>query len=212
MNILILGSTSRTGKIFAGLAVKNNHQVTAIIRDKSRGDIPGVKYIQGSPADETLLTDTLKGMDAVVVSLNVNRTSDNPFAKVTSPLTIISDSVKAAVAAMEKNDVKRIISISASGVGDSWNHMPLVARLLIRHSNIMRAYEDHERQENLIRSSNLDWTILRPVMLTNKPSEVYKTSSGKPTGGSISRAGVAKFMLNALETGNYKKEVVTLFN
>ena len=211
MNILVLGATGRTGNIFARIATENNHQVTAIVRDKNRGTLPKVNYIEGSPTDEQLLARSLKGTDAVVVSLNINRTSDNPFAKVTSPLTLISDSMKALIPAMEKNNVRRIITISASGVGDSWNHMFLIARLLIRHSNIWKAYQDHDRQEQLIRSSKLDWTIVRPVMLTNKESDAYKAIIGKPTGGSISRAGVARYALDALEGGKDIREVVTLF-
>ena len=212
MNILVLGATGRTGKVFAKLATNNNHQVTAIVREKNRGTLPKVKYIEGSPTDEVLLNNALEGIDAVVVSLNINRTSDNPFAKVVSPLTLISDSVKALIPAMEKNNVKRIITISASGVGDSWNHMFIIARLLIRYSNIMRAYEDHDRQEQLIRSSKLDWTIVRPVMLNNKEKDKYTATLGKPKGGSISRKGVAKFTLDALETEKYVRDVVTLYS
>jgi len=212
MNILILGATGRTGKNFAKLTTNHNHQVSAIVREKNRGTLPKVKYIEGSPTDGKLLSDALRGIDAVVVSLNINRTSDNPFAKVVSPLTLISDTAKALIPAMEKNGVKRIITISASGVGNSWNDMFIIARLLIRYSNIMRAYEDHDRQEQLIRSSKLDWTIVRPVMLNNKETDNYTATLGKPKGGSISRTGVAKFTLDALEQEKYVKDVVTLYS
>jgi uncharacterized protein YbjT (DUF2867 family) len=211
MKILVLGATGRTGKLFAQLATAQNHQVTAIIRNKKDAILPKVNYIEGLPIDEQLLTKALQGMDAVVVSLNINRTSDSPFAKVVSPLTLISDSVKAVCSAMEKNNVKRIVSISASGVGDSWNHMFLVVRWLIRYSNIWKAYEDHGRQEQILRKSGLDWTIVRPVMLNDKDSDEYKAVVGKPSGGSISRKGVAKFILDSLESEKYVKDVVTLF-
>ncbi len=211
MKILVLGATGRTGKLFAKLATANNHQVTAIIRNKKDAILPKVNYIEGLPTDEQLLTKALQGMEAVVVSLNINRTSDNPFAKVVSPLTLISDSVKALIPAMEKNHVKRIITISASGVGDSWNHMFLVVRWLIHYSNIWKAYEDHDRQEQILKQSALDWTIVRPVMLNDKDNDEYTAVVGKPTGGSISRKGVAKFILDSLESEKYVKDVVTLF-
>lgn len=211
MKILVLGATGRTGKLFTQLATAKNHQVTAIIRNSKDAILPEVNYLEGLPTDEPLLTKALLGIDAVVVSLNINRTSDNPFAKVVSPLTLISDSVKSVCSAMEKNNVKRIVSVSASGVGDSWNDMFLIARLLIRYSNIWKAYEDHGRQEQILRQSALDWTIVRPVMLNDKDSDEYKAVIGKPSGGSISRKGVAKFILDSLESEKYVKEVVTLF-
>ena len=211
MKILVLGATGRTGKLFAQLATSRNHQVTAIIRNKKDAILPKVDYIEGSPTDEQLLTKALQGFDAVVVSLNINRTSDRPFAKVVSPLTLISDSVRSVSSAMEKNKIKRIVSVSASGVGDSWNDMFLVVRWLIRYSNIWKAYEDHDRQEQILRQSALDWTIVRPVMLNDKDSDDYRAVIGKPTGGSISRKAVAKFILDTLESEKHVKEVVTLF-
>lgn len=211
MKILVLGATGRTGKLFTRLATANNHQITAIIRNKKDAILPKVNYIEGLPTDDQLLSRALQGMDAVVVSLNINRTSDNPFAQVVSPLTLISDSMKALIPAMEKNSVKRIVTVSASGVGDSWKDMYLIAKLFIRYSNIWKAYEDHNRQEQILRQSALDWTIVRPVMLSDKDQANYKAVIGKPTGGSISRKGVAKFILDSLESEKYVKEVVTLF-
>ena len=211
MKILVLGATGRIGKLFTRLATANNHQITAIIRNKKDAILPKVNYIEGLPTDDQLLSRALQGMDAVVVSLNINRTSDNPFAKVVSPLTLISDSMKALIPAMEKNSVKRIVTVSASGVGDSWKDMYLIAKLFIRYSNIWKAYEDHNRQEQILRQSALDWTIVRPVMLSDKDQANYKAVIGKPTGGSISRKGVAKFILDSLESEKYVKEVVTLF-
>ena len=192
-------------------AIARNHQVTAIIRNKSHATLPRVKHLEGSPTDPQLLGEALQGIDAVVVSLNINRTSDNPFAKVTSPLTLISDSVRTLITAMEMNNVKRIITVSAAGVGDSFKNMPLVVRLLIRHSNIWKAYEDHARQEQILRQSKLDWTIVRPVMLNNKDTDDYKTSVGKPSGSSISRKGVATFILDELESEKYVEDCVTLY-
>ncbi|MEI7661802.1 MAG: NAD(P)H-binding protein [Bacteroidota bacterium] len=210
MKILVLGATGRTGKLFTQLATAKDHQVTAIIRNMKGAVLPGVNYIEGSPTDRQLLTRSLQGIDAVVVSLNINRSSDNPFARVVSPLTLISDTIKALIPAMEKNNVKRIVTVSASGVGDSWNDMFLAARLLIRYSNIWRAYEDHDRQERLLLQSALEWTIARPVMLNDKDADEYTASAGKPTGGNISRKAVATFILDALESEKYVRDFVTL--
>jgi putative NADH-flavin reductase len=210
MNILILGATGRTGRIFTQAALSNNHKVTAIIRDKAKATVPGVTYLEGSPTDGQLLNTALKGIDAVVVSLNINRTSDSPFAKVVSPLTLISDSVRALIPPMETNGVRRIVSLSAYGVGDSYKEMFIVARWVIRCGNIWKAYQDHDRQEQLLRQSDLDWTIIRPVMLNDKDVYGYKAIIGKPTASSISRKAVARFILDALETGEYKKQVVTV--
>jgi len=210
MKIFVIGASGRTGKLFTQLAVAGGHQVTALVRDKRQADVPGVSYTEGLPTDEQLLGRLLQGVDAVVVALGISRSSENPFARVVSPLTLISDTVKALLPAMKKNGISRLITISASGVGDSWDDMPLPAKLLIRYSNIMKAYEDHDRQEKLIRLSATDWTIVRPVMLNNKEDEAYSATNGAPLGGNISRKAVARFVLDTLESGSYKESCVTL--
>ena len=210
MKILVLGATGRTGSLLARLAVSKAHQVKAVVRDRIKANIAGVNYINGLPTDEKLLTEILQGIDAVVVSLNISRRSDSPYAKVVSPLTLISETVKSVLSAMEKNNVKRIISVSASGVGDSWKDMPWIARVFIRNSNIWKAYLDHDRQEKLLMHSETDWTVARPVMLNDKENEDYKVAHGKPANSSISRKAVAKFILDALESGKYVKDCVTL--
>ncbi len=211
MKILILGATGRTGGRIATLADNSGHKVTAIVRNLQKATLPFVEYVESAPVDGALLTRTLAGIDAVVVSLNINRVSDNPWAKVASPLTLISDTVRALIPAMEQNGVKRIVTISASGVGDSWNDMPLPGKLFIRCSNIWKAYLDHGRQETILRSSQLDWTIARPVMLNDKPSENYRTATGKALSPSIPRNAVAKFVVDTLEQRTHIREIVALF-
>jgi hypothetical protein len=56
----------------------------------------------------------------------------------------------------------------------------------------------------------MNWTIVRPVMLNDKESDKYNATIGKPLSGSISRKGVAKFILDALESGKYVRDTVTL--
>ena len=212
MNILILGATGRTGRHIAQYAVENGHKVIAIIRDKAKAIIPGISFIEGSSSDYDLLNKVLKGVDAVIVALNISRKSDNPFARIISPLTLISDTVMTLMPAMERNGVKRIITISASGVGDSWNDMPFFTRWLVRNSNIWHAYKDHDRQESILRNLNLEWTIARPVLLNNKDSDKYTAVIGKPTRGGISRKGVARFIIDILESGKFEKDCVTLYS
>jgi putative NADH-flavin reductase len=210
MKILVLGGTGRTGRIFIKLAADAGHQVTAIIRNKEKADISGVNYIEGSPTDLKLVSEAIRGMDAAVVSVNINRTSDSPFAKIVSPLTIISDSVNTLIEAMKIQGVRRVVSVSASGVGDSWKDMPFIGRLFIRNTKIWKAYLDHDRQEKALRGSNLDWTIVRPVMLTDKDDASYKITDARATAPKISRKGVAKFILDSIEQEKYIRECVTV--
>jgi putative NADH-flavin reductase len=75
---------------------------------------------------------------------------------------------------------------------------------------------DHEVKENIIRQSNLEWTIVRPVGLTNgvrtgdyRHGLHIRTRSFFPT---ISRADVAEFMLNMVSDRSYVRQAVALMH
>jgi putative NADH-flavin reductase len=73
-------------------------------------------------------------------------------------------------------------------------------------------YWDKGRQEKIIKKSSLDWTIVRPGMLTNgKPKGKYK--HGEKVGNfiwsvRISRADTANFMLDQISDSFYLKKSV----
>ncbi|MGI9295623.1 MAG: NAD(P)-dependent oxidoreductase, partial [Pseudomonadales bacterium] len=76
-------------------------------------------------------------------------------------------------------------------------------------------YEDKDRAEKLITDSLVDWTIVRPGALTDKPAEtryrIIQDLTGV-TAGQIARADVAHFIVAALEAGSYKGATVLLSN
>ncbi len=74
--------------------------------------------------------------------------------------------------------------------------VPLVKAIFRKH------YADLALMEDILRDSGLDWTIVRPPQLTNKPlTGTYRTAYGQSVRRalSISRADVAHLMLRVLE-------------
>jgi len=62
-------------------------------------------------------------------------------------------------------------------------------------------YADLAQMEDVLRESDLDWTVIRPVRLTDKPlTGTYRTAYGQNVrhGLFISRADVAHCMLRVL--------------
>jgi uncharacterized protein YbjT (DUF2867 family) len=82
------------------------------------------------------------------------------------------------------------------------------------HTAILgRAYADKAVQEEMIKASDLDWTIARPGILTNnRRTGVYKVLTEPSTwrNGLISRADVADFLIKALEEGTHIREAPVL--
>ena len=105
--------------------------------------------------------------------------------------------------------------MTALGVGDSAKEIPGIFSFIVRISNIKYAYADHDAQEKVLENSNLDWTVVRPVMLTDKNDNLSILYNLKGIGKiktAISRNAVAHFMLDCIEKGQFIKQKPGLSN
>ncbi|MEM9390999.1 MAG: NAD(P)H-binding protein, partial [Bacteroidota bacterium] len=127
--------------------------------------------------------------------------SDFPWAKLRTPPTLLSTSVNNIVHLSSSLPIKKVVICSAWGVAESRDHIPFWFKWLIANSNINAAYIDHQRQEEILKSSTLDWVIVRPVGLSNgsKKQQIKVSFSNSPRPSlTVNRISVAHFLLNAL--------------
>ena len=215
MKILILGITGRTGILVAAEAIKRGHDVVGIARDPGKVTLKGAEIVAGTPYDFATLQKASVGCDAIVSTLSMFTSTQGIFGKIKTPLDILSVSMKNTVKAMEEHGIKRIVVMTALGVGDSAKELPAVFSLFIKFSNIKYSYIDHDAQEKILENSNLDWTIVRPVGLNDKnenTSVIYNLQGKGKLNYSISRNAVAYFMLDCLEKGEFIKQKPAISN
>ena len=121
--------------------------------------------------------------------------------------TLRQEGTRSIVQAMEMKSVRRLISQSSMGVGDSRANLGFITKYIIVGIFLRHAFADHEQQEAIIKQSVLDWTIVRPPYLTEGPfTGVYRhgfTTTERGIQGKISRADVADFMLRQLTDDTY---------
>jgi uncharacterized protein YbjT (DUF2867 family) len=191
--ILVLGATGGTGRLIVAQALARGYDVTVLVRsvEKAR-DLDGAKLIVGDVRDEKALRQALEGRDAVISALG---TPASPFREV----TLLSSATRALVNAMKSEQVSRLICITGIGAGDSAGHGGFVFDKLIFPLLLRKVYADKNRQEAIVRDSGLDWILVRPSVLNNKPSRHTiraLTNLSGFHGGTISRADVARFILD----------------
>lgn len=205
MKVLLLGATGRTGRAVLQTALDAGHELVALVRDPARLSMQqhaGLSVIEGTPAIAADVSRALSGCDAVISTLNNNRASDAPWSKPVSPAGFMTGAMRNCVAAMTDQGVSRIVLLSAAGVGDSFSHVPWLFRWLIRHTNLRHTYSDHETQEQVLTGSGLEWTIARPVGLSDKPARrSLAIALDKPRESSmtIQRGHVARFLVDCLQ-------------
>ncbi|MGA7093495.1 MAG: NAD(P)H-binding protein [Candidatus Cybelea sp.] len=203
MKLLLLGATGRTGRWVLEYALAAGHDVVALVRtpEKILAHSTQLSIVRGTPESAGDVLAAICGSEAVISTLNNNRESDLPWARPLSPPMLMTRSIANAVSAMRSNDVRRIVTLSALGVGDSFVYAPAITRLLIHHTNLRIVYEDHEAQEALLRTSGLDWTCARAAILTNRRSrQLLVSCDGRPKPAlTIGRAELARFMVDILD-------------
>ena len=193
MKVLVLGATGGTGRLIVRDALAKGHSVVALVRAPVRSDLPGAELIEGDVRDEATLVRALRGCDAVVSALGTGI----GFREV----DLLTVATRALVAAMTRTAVQRLICISALGVGNSRGHGGFVFDRILQPLLLGPAYKDKDRQEAAIRASSLDWSIVRPAMLTNDPPRGRVRASADLAGlngGKIARADVSQFVVEQL--------------
>ncbi len=190
MKLIVFGATGNTGLEILKQAPALGHRVTAFARSNKLSE---VTVVTGSVLDETAVTDAIRGHDVVLSCLGTR-----PWRHE----NICSDGVRVIAKAMQTTGVKRLIALSTQGAGDSE-----VATLMKPLASVVlgRAFRDKEVMERELESTQLDWIVVRPGLLTNAAGRgKWRVSTANELrGGKIARADVATFMLQQLEARDY---------
>ena len=196
MKIALFGATGRTGKEILIQSLVKGYQVKALVRDPQKIDIRDEKLeiIQGDVRDREAVFSTIEGADAVMFAVGMRSAADK---------FVTSQGTRIIIDAMEANQVKRIVVVSAAGLfgpKDSGFFFGCVIRPLF----LKKSFDDKVRQLELLKNSEVEWILVRPVALIDAmKTGKYNITLDKPIGSRISRADVADFMLHQLNGSKY---------
>ena len=200
MKIVVFGATGGTGKQIAQQALDAGHHVTAFVRnpDKLGIEHPNLSISQGDVTDAGAVEQAIAGQDAVISALGPAR-PPVPGMMETAAKNIIS--------AMQRHGLKRLISTTGAGVRDPQDQPKLFDKVMKALLTLMakEVLQDSEANVKVIRSSDLDWTIVRfPRLIDGEHTGKYRVGYiGKDSGSQLSRADGADFILRELEKGGY---------
>jgi len=195
LNILVVGANGGIGKQTVEIALQAGHSVTALVRNPDKLAIThtNLQIVKGDVMYPETFEGYLEHKDAIISALGTNT--------VNKPTILYSEGNKNLLKAMKKEGLRRVFFISASALEIS-PVLPFYVRFaekyivqkLLRHM-----YDDLRIMENLIKETDIDWTIMRPPRLTDKPvtgEYRFAINSFLKNCLSISRADVAHFMIN----------------
>ncbi len=207
MKILIVGASRGIGRQLLEQALTSGHTVTALVRAPQRlaAQHERLRVVKGDILDPASVALAMDGQDAVCCTIGVKTPWDQPG--------VFSQGTKNLLQAMKKSGVKRLVCVTGVGAGDSKGHGGFLYDMILRPFLFGPIYPDKDRQESMIKASDVDWTIVRPGFLTNGPlTRTYRalTDLTGITAGWISRADVAHFLLRELEAKRYLRQTPLL--
>jgi uncharacterized protein YbjT (DUF2867 family) len=205
--ILVMGASKGIGLETVQKAIDSRHLVRAFAR--SAYDIginhPELEKFRGNALDHDDVCAALKDVDVVVQTLGVG------LKELFAPVSLFSEATKLLLPAMKSTGVKRLICITGFGAGDSSQSISAFQRLPF-DAVFGRAYADKTIQEQLIKSSDLDWTIVRPGVLTGNFCAGSYQALDQPKdwrNGIIARSDVADFCIKQMtNTASFHKAYV----
>src|SRR5690348_5578231 len=134
MKLTILGATGATGIALTSQALAAGHEVTAVVRDPARLAVPAhprLRTVTADVMDPASITPAIDGADAVLSAVG---------PRGTGPTTVIQDSVRSIIRAMQKTGTRRLLEVSGSIAADEGESpylrflvKPVARRTYLRH-------------------------------------------------------------------------------
>ena len=192
MNILVFGATGTIGAQIIEQSLAKGYSVTGFCRNPDALPIthPSLTLIQGDVINPGEVQRAVKNHEVVVIALGSGKKRDG---------TVRSEGTRNIIAAMKANTVKRLICMTTLGCGDSNSHLTFFWKRIMFGWFLKKVFLDHELQEEYVKNSGLDWTIIRPGAFTNgAKTGIYRhgfDANERKLQLKISRADVADFIL-----------------
>lgn len=203
MRILILGATGVTGRELIGQALGRGHDVTVLARSpKALRSLAHTRlHVVAGDANAYSAGEAFASQEAVLSAIGTHeRVRD---------VRLYSSMMRATLEQMERHGVKRLVFVSAAGVGDANNpSVPWFFRMVVIPLLARREYDDMARAEKLAEGSAAQWTAVRPLWLRDGAARgVYRLAEEpfSPRHWGMTRADLATAMLDLAETGAHAR-------
>lgn len=211
MKITILGSTGFVGKVLVEKALDQGHEIKTLVRDPNKlGELKEkVEVIQGNYFSARDIEKTIVGTKAVMSTVGPSATNRKHTEK-------YGQGMQSLVAAMEKQNIARLIHIGgavhAGGTDEHWT----IGRKLLRFFLMLiwkQGLETKRLEWEVLKRSNLDWTLVRPPrIIKGKSGKTLQADEKNLASLEVNVENLAEFMLQQLTSAQWIKKAPLVAN
>ncbi|TAK70909.1 MAG: hypothetical protein EPO19_05950 [Betaproteobacteria bacterium] len=205
IKVALFGASGRTGQAVARAGAAQGLLIRASLRETTRAILPStVEIIRGDLGDANHVRDTIAGTIVVCCVFGPGPPYTDVFCARATELI---------VNAMHRVGVRRLICQTGAMIGRDVANWTLPVCLMVRMFRWQRpaVAADRTRQEELIRESDLEWTLVKPPRLTDGPARGRVLADVDTRIGllsKISRADLASFLVGECVAPRYLKQAV----
>ena len=198
---MILGATGKIGGLALQRALADGHDVVALVRDPAHLESrERLTILTGSIADASVIRGALEGTSAVIAALG-------PRSNTMVDELALEIGMRSLTVAMEAAGVDRLIALSGAAVAVGGDRKPLLDRLA---SALVRRFARHvvgakQREYRVFSATELDWTALRPPLVTDGPPKGYRLDERLKFGVRVSRRDVADALVDQLADARFRQ-------
>jgi putative NADH-flavin reductase len=208
MKLVVLGATGATGLEVVRQAMECGHSVTAFVRSPDRlGTLKDhITVKKGDLLDGSQLAQVIQDHDAVLSAFGPRV----PISKADAHL--LEQFATALTGAMQQTGIRRVV---VESVAFLFTDSIIPPAYLLGRVLFPTMVADSAAMERIFENSGLDWTMVRPPQLTDKPyTGKYRVREGHLPlfGFKISRADVADFMIKAVQNRSSLRKVIGISN
>jgi len=207
VNITIIGASAGLGFETLKRGLDRNHTITTLSRSEIKiEENKLLKVIIGDATIKVDLLNAIQNADALIVTIGTSKNMKTT--------TLFSDFAKLMVEIQSENKISiPFIFVTGFGAGESKNYVSWIVKMFLKYF-LKDVYADKTKMEELITSSDLNWTVVRPGRLLDKElTEQYRIENKLFKGiniGGINRADLADFLIKQAENQTELKKYVAI--
>ncbi len=201
MNITVFGASGSVGQLVVKRLLDDGHTVTVFVHKSSTYvATEQLKIIKSDVHNAAFVESAVRGSDAIISTLGSWHTPVKD---------ILSAAMSAVIPAMQKEGIKRVVSLTGSAAWAPGDSISLGNKLSHKVFSFIAPdiIRDSETHLTLLADSGLDWTVIRSPIMKDSDSDDYVLNRTLPGNlEKVSRQAVAKAIVDQLNDTNFIKQ------
>jgi putative NADH-flavin reductase len=204
--VSVFGASGRVGKEVVKLALLHGYKVKAHCRPGAKCSLKhdNLSVFKGDIFNYELIKDVVEGSECVIITLGHRKPYKDIFCE---------DSTGLIIKAMEETGASRLVCLTGAMIGDVEDNLTFPFKLLkkVMVKRLTPIFSDRAGQENAVRRSGLQWTLVKPPRLIENGERkifIYSETLKMGISSSIGFDDLAEFLVEQIASKDYLHKAV----